>query len=119
MNIQKNQPTEVEVANKIKDGYVVKPITKLDRLKSLDKKVKKPAKVFAYLFGVIGALVLGTGMCFAMKVLGDIMAVGIVVGVLGIIMVSINYPIYKQILKKRKNKFSRKIIELSQEIIGE
>ena len=119
MNSQKNQPTEIEVANKIKDGYITKPITKLYELKALDKKVKKPAKVFAYIFGVLGSLVLGTGMCFAMKVLGDIMVVGIVVGILGILMVSINYPIYKAILKKRKFKYSRKILELSQEIVGE
>ena len=119
MNNQKKQPNEMEVANKIKDGYIVKPITKLDELKSLDKKVKRPARAFAYIFGVIGSLVLGTGMCFAMKVLGDIMAVGIVVGVLGILMVSINYPIYKQILKKRKRKYCSKILELSQEIVGE
>ena len=119
MNIQKNQTTEIEVANKIKDGYIVKPITKLDELKALDRKVKRPAKVFAYIFGVIGSLVLGTGMCFAMKVLGDIMAVGIAVGLVGILMVSINYPIYKQMLKKRKRKYGRKILELSQEIVGE
>ncbi|MDE6274972.1 MAG: dihydropteridine reductase [Clostridia bacterium] len=119
MNEQKNQPTEIDIANKIKDGYIAKPITKLDELKALDRKVKKPAKVFAYIFGVIGSLVLGVGMCFAMKVLGDIMAVGIVVGLLGILMVSINYPIYKQMLKKRKRKYCSKILELSQEIVGE
>ena len=116
MNNQKNQN---EIVNKIKDSYSPKPFTKFDELKSLDKKVKKPAKVFAYIFGVIGSLVLGTGMCFAMKVLGDIMAVGIVVGIVGILMVSINYPIYKKILKKRKKKYSRRIIELSEEIVAE
>ena len=115
----KNQPTEIQIANKIKDGYIEKPITKLDELKALDKKVKKPAKVFAYIFGTIGSLVLGVGMCFAMKVLGDIMAVGIVVGLLGILMVSINYPIYKHILKKRKSKYCSKVLQLSQEIVGE
>ncbi|MDE5911906.1 MAG: dihydropteridine reductase [Clostridia bacterium] len=105
--------------NKIRDSYCEKPVTKLDELKSLDKKVKRPAKIFAYIFGVIGALVLGTGMCLAMKVLGDLMALGIVVGVVGIIMVSINHLIYKQILKKRKSKYCRKILELSEEIAAE
>ncbi|MDE5755971.1 MAG: dihydropteridine reductase [Clostridia bacterium] len=114
-----NQQNQTEIVNKIKESYCPKSFTKFDELKALDKKVKKPAKVFSYIFGVIGALVLGTGMCFAMKVLGDIMAVGIVVGVVGILMVSINYPIYKQILKKRKNKYGRKILELSEEIVAE
>ena len=110
---------QTNVVNKIKEFYSEKPITKLDELKALDKKVKRPAKVFAYIFGVIGSLVLGTGMCFAMKVIGDIMAVGIVIGVVGIIMTSITYPIYKQILKKRKRKYGRKILDLSEEIIAE
>ncbi|MDE6473702.1 MAG: dihydropteridine reductase [Clostridia bacterium] len=107
------------IVNKIRDSYCEKPVTKLDELKSLDKKVKRPAMIFAYIFGVIGALVLGTGMCLAMKVIADLMALGIVVGVVGIIMVSINYPIYKQMLKKRKSKYCRKILELSEEIVAE
>lgn len=110
---------QTTIVNKIKDSYCQKPVSKLDELKSLDKKVKRPAKVFAYIFGVIGALVLGTGMCFAMKVIGDLMAVGIVVGIVGILMAAINYPIYKQILKKRKGKYCRRILELSEEIASE
>lgn len=107
------------IVNKIKDSYCEKRATKLDELKSLDKKVKRPAKIFTYIFGAVGALILGTGMCFAMKVLGDIMAIGIVIGAVGIIMTLINYPIYKQILKKRKRKYATKILKLSEEIITE
>ena len=110
---------QTAIVNKIKNSYCEKQITKFDELKALDKKAKRPAKVFAYIFGVIGSLVLGTGMCFAMKILGDIMAVGIVVGIVGIIMTAINYPIYKQILKKRKNKYAAKILELSDEIVAD
>lgn len=105
--------------NKIKDSYCEKPVAKLDELKSLDKKVKRPARIFAYVFGVTGALALGVGMCLAMKVIGNLMALGIVVGVAGIIMVSVNHLIYKQILKKRKSKYCRKILELSEEITAE
>ncbi|MBR6779052.1 MAG: dihydropteridine reductase [Clostridia bacterium] len=85
---------------------------------ALDRKVKTPANIFAYTFGVVGALVLGTGMCLAMKVIGNIMAVGIVIGVLGIAMVSLTYPIYKKILKSRKAKYSKEILELSEKIIN-
>ncbi len=106
--------------NKIRDSYCEKPVTKLDELKSLDKKVKRPARIFAYVFGVTGVLVLGVGMCLAMKVIGNLMAFGIVVGVAGIIiMVSVNHLIHKQILKKRKSKYCRKILELSEEITAE
>ncbi|MBD5100953.1 MAG: dihydropteridine reductase [Clostridiales bacterium] len=111
--------TQTSVATKISNQYVEQPVTTLDKLKALDKKVKRPAKAFAYTFGTIGALVLGTGMCLAMKVIGDLMAVGIVVGCAGILMVSINYAIYKAIMKKRKAKYSQEVLELSQSIIAE
>ena len=72
----------------IREQYAEKRVTKFDELKALDKRVKRPAEIFAYTFGVVGALVLGTGMCLAMKVIGDMMALGIVIGVVGIGMVS-------------------------------
>ena len=111
--------TQIAAANKISNQYVEKPFTKLDRLKALDKKVKRPAKVFAYIFGTMGTLVLGTGMCMAMKVIGDLMAPGILVGCAGILIVSLNYTIYKAILKMRKKKYSREVLELSDSILAE
>lgn len=114
----KNQQQTIE---KIRASYTEKEITKFDELKTLDKKVKCPAKIFAYVFGSVSSLVLGLGMSFAMKVIGASlpygMLLGIIIGVLGIVLVSINYPIYKAILKSRKNKYASKIMELSNEIL--
>lgn len=92
--------------------------TKLEVLQNLDKKVRRPAKIFAYTFGIIGALVLGVGMCLAMKVVMDMMVTGIVVGVVGIIMVSINYFLYRAILKSRKAKYAEQIVQLSDELLN-
>ncbi|MDE5548892.1 MAG: dihydropteridine reductase [Clostridia bacterium] len=111
--------SQATVATKISNQYQDKPITRLDKLKALDKKAKRPAKAFAYIFGTIGALVLGTGMCLAMKVIGDLMAVGIVVGCVGLLMVSVNYKIFQAIMKKRKAKYSAQILELSNSIVAE
>lgn len=108
---------ELKTVEKIRNQYTQAEATKLDELKALDRKVKRPASIFAYVFGVVGALVLGTGMCLAMKIIGDLMALGIVVGVAGIAMVSLTYPIYKAILKSRKNKYSSKILELTNELL--
>ncbi len=114
----KNQQETIE---QIRASYTEKEITKFDKLKALDKKVIRPAKVFAYVFGSLSSLVLGTGMSFAMKVIGASlsygMLLGILIGVLGLVLVSINYPIYKAILKSRKNKYASKIMELSNEIL--
>ncbi len=103
---------------KIRNQYVGEGENKMLELKKLDKKVKQPAKIFAYIFGSVGSLVLGLGMCLAMKVIGDLMALGIVIGCAGIALVSVNYFIYKAILKSRKSKYADQIIETSNEILG-
>ena len=107
---------ENNYVQKIKNQYETKQQTKIDELKQLDKKVKKPARVFAYVFGTIGALVLGGGMCLAMKVIGDMMIAGIGIGLVGIGMVSCNYSMYKAVLDIRKSKYANQIFELTDEI---
>lgn len=108
-----NQRREIE---KIRASYEQKQTTKLDELRALDARVRRPAETFAYAFGTAGSLVLGTGMCLAMKVIGNMMPVGIVVGLAGIAMVAANYFLYKKILQKRKNKYAEQIFQLSDEL---
>lgn len=113
---------EINTINKIRNEYEEKKVTKMDELKALNKKVYKPVRVFAYIFGSVSSLVLGLGMCLAMKViLADVvlaMPIGIVIGLLGILLVSINYPMYKKILSRRKRKYQDKIFALSDEILN-
>lgn len=110
--------TELTAIEKIKASYKKKETTKFDELKALDKRVKRPAQIFAYVFGALSSLVLGTGMCLAMKVIGDSMALGIIIGVIGMVLMGITYPVYKLILNKRKNKYSDKIFELSNDLLN-
>lgn len=110
---------DLKYVEKLKDSYKEKEITKLEELRQLDKKVKKGPMVFAYTFGIIGSLVLGFGMCTAMEViLPGYMAVGIIVGLVGIAMVALNYFIYSKMLWNSKKKNASKIIELSNEILN-
>ena len=100
-------------------SYQEKEITKMDELKALDKKAKQTPKVFAYVFGSIGALVLGFGMCVAMQViLADLMVVGIVIGLIGIAMVSVNYSIYQKMLASSKRKYKERIEKISNELLN-
>jgi hypothetical protein len=110
-----NQTAEIQ---KIRANYEAKQRTKLEELKDLDKRVTTPATVFAYIFGSIGALVLGLGMCLAMQVIGNSMALGIVIGLFGIAWVSVTYPTYKAMLKARRNKYSKQIFELSDSLLN-
>ena len=58
-----------------------------------------------------------------MKVIGGgstlTMAAGIVVGLAGIAMASVNYPIYKKLLKNGKDKYAADILRLAKEISEE
>ena len=109
---------EMKIVERIRASYTEKEITKLDELKNLDKKVKRPAQIFAYVYGSLSSLILGTGMCLAMKVIGNSMALGIGVGLIGIALTLTTYPIFKAILKKRKSKYAKQIFELSDSLLN-
>lgn len=117
-----NTNFETKYAEKVRSQYVPHEETKIERLRKLDKKVRRPAEIFAYAFGSVSSLVLGTGMCFAMKVLGAsipaMFPIGIVIGVAGIGLCIANYFIYKAILKSRKKKNGDKVVALSDELLN-
>ncbi|MCC8131424.1 MAG: dihydropteridine reductase [Oscillospiraceae bacterium] len=112
--------TDKIVAEAIAKDYAPKDTSKLVALKKLDHKAKAKANVFGYTFGVIMTLVLGVGMCLAMGVIGGgttaMMVLGIVIGVIGIIGVSVNYPIYKRLLESGKKQYASDILRLAKEI---
>lgn len=112
---------EKNYAKKLVGEYSQKTNQDFKDLKKLDKKVKRPARIFAYAFGIAGSLILGTGMCLAMNIIGGttpFMIVGVCVGLVGIAMVSSNYAIYHKILSNRKNKYSSQIIEKSNQLLN-
>ena len=110
------------LVQKIRTQYTEKQHTKLDELRTLDHKVKAPASTFAYIFGSLSALIMGSGMSLIMTDVGQTIGVaspmtpGIVIGVVGLIMAIANYPIYKGILADRRKKYAQQIIALSDRI---
>ena len=111
-------------AQKIRAQYMEKQITDLDELRQLDKKVKRPAYTFAYIFGSISAIIFGAGMSLVMTEIGEFIGLentlvtGIVVGIVGMAMAFLTYPIYNGILNSRKKKYASQIIELTDKIIN-
>ena len=111
--------TDKIIAESIAKDYAPKESSKIVALKKLDIKAKLPATIFTYSFGIVSALVFGTGMCLAMQVIGSGlvgMVLGIVVGIVGLAGCSINYPIYKKMLEKGKSKYAYEIVELARQI---
>jgi len=111
------------LAQKIRTQYTEKKHTRLDELKELDKKVKRPANVFAYVFGSVSAIIMGSGMSLVMTDIAETVGIensmlsGVILGIVGIFMAIINYPIYKGVLGKRRKKYAEKIIALSDKIM--
>lgn len=107
---------------KIREKYLPEEKTELECLQSLDKRVSRPANVFAWVFGSLSAIIMGAGMSLIMTDIGqtlglsDTMTYGIIVGVIGLIMCLCNYPIYKSILKSRRNKYSSEILSACEKI---
>ena len=115
--------TDKIYAEQIANEYAPKQTSKVKALKRLDAKAKNPAYIFTYTFGSISSLILGTGMSLAMGVIGGgaplMIGLGIAIGCLGIAGMSVNYPIFKKILTKSKNKYASDIIQLANEIASE
>lgn len=115
--------TDKIYAESIAKEYAPKQASKTVALRKLDAKAKNPANIFAYTFGIIMCLLFGVGMCLGMKVIGPdsiiFFILGIVLGIIGIVGMSINYSIYKKLLEKGKEKYAFEIMTLAKKICEE
>ena len=112
--------TDKIYAEQLANEYAPKDTSKVVALRKLDARAKLPATIFTYTFGIIAALVTGVGMCFSMNVIGSgtttMSVLAVIVGIVGLAGMGINYPIYKKMLAKGKQKYAYEIIELAKEI---
>ena len=112
--------TDKIYAEQLANEYAPKDTSKVIALRKLDAKAKRPAAVFTYSFGIIFALILGLGMCLAMGQIGSgstgNFVLGIVIGIIGMVGMGVNYPVYKRILDNGKKKYAFEIMELAKEI---
>ncbi len=111
------EKTELE---KIRKKYTPKTSeeSKLEQIKRLDKSVESSAMIKALTVGIIGSLILGVGMCCTM-VWTDFFVLGIIVGIIGILVCGLAYPVYKRSLDQKRAVVGAQILKLSDEISGE
>lgn len=112
--------TDKIYAEQLANEYAPKDASKVVALRKLDAKAKMPANIAVYTIGIVATLVMGTGMCLSMKVIGDgstgMFVIGVVLGILGIAAAGINYPLYKKLIARGKEKYAYEIMELAREI---
>ena len=114
------QQKEVEA---IRQKYLPKEEDKLEQLRKLHAVPTHKAQAASIAIGVIGALILGTGMSLCMTDLGAAlgavaaMVLGIAVGLAGIILVAFAYPIYNKTLQKERKKIAAEVLKLTEELM--
>ena len=109
-------------AESVAKDYMPKETNKVRQLKKLDERAKLPAFISSITLGIIGTLIFGIGMCFGLGVFGVGIVfniIGVLIGIVGAAICIVNYPLYKMLLKKGKEKYAFEILELAKEISGE
>ncbi len=111
----------------IRSKYTVSEQTedKMEQLRRMDGAVTRKASTISLVLGVLGALILGTGMSLVMTDLGEIlglygavtMLVGILTGIPGIVLICMAYPTYNRVLRKGREKIAPEIIRLTDELL--
>ena len=118
---------EQEEIKAIRKKYAAQEQTedKMAQLRRLDAAVTQKATTVSLVFGIIGALILGIGMSLAMTEIGKMiglqggmaMLIGIIVGVIGIVLVCVAYPLYNRILRREREKIAPEILRLTDELM--
>jgi len=116
---------EQEEIKKIREKYQPREEDDISRLRKLDAGVTRRATNISLTIGIIGALIMGSGMSLVMTDIGDVfgiqgiaaIVVGIIIGLAGIIMAGIAYPIYCKVLKKEREKAAPEILRLTEALI--
>lgn len=106
-----------EEIRKIREKYIPKEANKMEQLRRLDASVEHKGMAVSMTVGIIGALLLGIGMCCTMVWRGSLFIPGIVVGVIGIALVSAANPLYNYITKKERKKIAPEVIRLTDELM--
>ena len=102
---------------RIRSKYIPKEENKMEQLQRLDASATQKATMYAIIVGVIGALILGTGMSCCMVWTDALLIPGIVIGVIGMAVLAVAYPLYNRTLKKERERIAPEILRLTDELM--
>lgn len=113
---------QMQEIEEIRKKYQPKEADKMEQLRKLHNAVEQKAQAASIAVGVVGALILGTGMSLFMTDLGAALGVlamvlGILIGIVGLILVALAYPIYNRVLKKERQRIAPLILQLTDELL--
>ena len=108
---------EQDKIKEIRSKYVRKEENKMEQLQRLDASVTQKATMYSLIVGIIGALILGMGMSFCMVFGNGWFIPGIVIGLIGMAVVGVAYPLYNRVLKKERERIAPEVLRLTDELM--
>jgi len=105
-----------EIKN-IRKKYLPPEEDKMEQLRRLDASVTTPGMIASLAAGILGTLILGVGMCCCMVWSGVWFIPGIIIGVTGIVILALAYPLYVKLTERQRRKFAPEIIRLTEELM--
>ena len=109
-----------EIAKEVRDiqkKYIMEDKNALDRMRLIDRKIENRARIVSVISGMMGTLVLGAGMSLILVWGGICFAIGIIVGLVGICIISAAYPIYRKTVTTLRKEHSEEINALAKKIL--
>lgn len=108
-----------EEVRAIRDKYLPRSESKLEELRRLDHCVHSAGMAQSLAIGLAGCIIFGLGMCFAMQVIGESVALGAFIGMWGVTAMAAAYPVYRAFVRRARAKHRHRILELAAELCGE
>ena len=90
---------------------------KMEQQRRMDAGVTRKATSISLAIGIGGTLLLGVGMCCCMVWQGVWFLPGIVIGLTGIGILALAYPMYHRIIKKERKKIAPEILRLTEKLM--
>ena len=117
--------SEQDEIRKIRQKYQPQEEDKMTTLRKLDAKVTQKAMTVSLIAGILGALVMGTGISLVLTDFGLFfgmnemvsLTIGVIVGVIGMVPVALAYPIYNKVIKVEREKVAPEILRLTDELM--
>jgi len=115
-------PRQQQEVEAIRKAYLPKEEDKMEQLRKLHSIPTRKAQSLSIAMGVIGTLILGTGMSLFMTELGSAlgnlaMVTGIIIGLAGIVLAALAYPVFRRTLKRERLKIAPEILKLTEELM--
>ena len=115
-------PRQQEEVARIRQAYLPKEEDKMERLRRLHAIPTQKARAASLTVGILGTLILGTGMSICMTgiaaALGSLaMVLGILTGLAGMVLVALAYPVYNRVLHRNRTRIAPEILKLTDELL--